>query len=64
MVGMHLITWLSFGLLGACLALIRADNRAAQAEAMVHELAAAIHDDTFHNHAESALALVGGKGLA
>jgi hypothetical protein len=57
MIGMHLISWLSFGLLGACLMLWRADYRASQAEAMVEELANAISVDTFDNHVSSALSV-------
>ena len=62
MIAAHLITWLSFGLIGALLIAAMADHRADQAQAQLEELEWAIGHDLpgleFDIHTQTALALI------
>ena len=62
MIAAHLITWLSFGLIGALLIAAMADHRADQAQAQLEELEWAIGHDLpgleFDLYTEQALALI------
>ena len=61
MIAAHLITWLSFGLIGALLIAAMADHRADQAQAQLEDLEWAIGHDLpgveFDLHTEAALEL-------